>query len=67
MKPWGMTAAFEIVRPSRLEDTIYDAVESAVSSGMSPTDFFAEAKECWSIALREKAQQDKRELARLNP
>lgn len=64
-KPWGMTAVFHIVRPTAMEDRIYETVEAAISAGVSVTDFLAEVRDCWEIALHEKAAGDARELARL--
>lgn len=66
MKPWGMTAAFQIVRPTPTQDAIYAAVEAAIDAGMSVEDFRCEAQECWEICLDEKVKADRQAWERSN-
>lgn len=67
MKPLGLTATFQVVRPTAMEDKIYDAVESAMEHGVTVEDFFREAKACWRIALDEKRRSDQHALDRMQP
>ncbi len=59
-KPYGMTGFFEIVRPTEAQNKIYEAVEAAHEAGMTVEDFRAECRECWDVALKEKARMDGR-------
>lgn len=53
-KPYGMTADFRIVCPTRIEDDIWDAVEAAVLENWTPEQMIQEVRECWAQALRDK-------------
>lgn len=57
-KPFGMTADFRIVRPSRVEDKIWEAVEEAFCAGWTPQQFISEARQSWDQANRDKAKED---------
>ena len=54
MKPWGMDASFQIVRPTNAADKFFDAVEAAIDAGWTPDQAISEVAESWSICLREK-------------
>ena len=57
-KPYGMTSAFQLVVPTRIQDAIYDAVALAIADNMSPEDFRREAAECWAQEYRERQRRD---------
>ena len=57
-KPYGLTATFQVIRPTRAEDKIYEAVQEAIASNMTPTDFIREARKSWAHELREQARFD---------
>lgn len=58
MKPLGMTASFQIVHPTPQQDAVWDAVVTAIDSGMTVEQFRAEAAECWAEYMRQKAESD---------
>jgi hypothetical protein len=51
-----MTATFQIVRPTRAQDKIWDAVSEAVCAGMTVKEFIQEAREAWADELRSAAK-----------
>lgn len=57
MKPLGIDAAFRLVRPSRAEDKIWEAVAEAISEGWTPKQFRMEAAEAWEQELKDAAKQ----------
>jgi len=57
-KPYGLTATMQVIRPSRAEDKIYEAVQEAICANMTVTDFIKEAREAWAYELREQAMFD---------
>jgi uncharacterized protein YbdZ (MbtH family) len=61
MKPLGLTATFQIVRPDRVQDAIWEAVEKAIDAGWQVENFRQEAAECWSEYLRQKKESDAKE------
>ncbi len=63
-KPWGMTPLFQVVRPTVVQDAIWDVVRDAQDSGMSVNDFRRECAEAWSQALRDRAEDDAKIWAR---
>jgi hypothetical protein len=65
-KPMGMSATFQIIRPTPIEDKIWDAVELAIQQGMSPKEFIDETRYCWQEYLREKMNDDRKEFERFN-
>jgi hypothetical protein len=58
MKPYGMTAAFQIVRPTAAENAIWDAARDAHREGWSVDRFRQECHEAWGETLREQADED---------
>jgi ABC-type glycerol-3-phosphate transport system substrate-binding protein len=56
MKPLGMTADFRIVRPSRVEDLIWEAIREAVTANWTPTQAIQEMWQSWEQALRDDAK-----------
>jgi hypothetical protein len=64
-KPLGMTAAFQIVRPTRTEDKIWDAVEEAIAAGWTPQQFVSEARESWRTALQDRVKDADKEFERM--
>lgn len=63
MKPYGMTALFQIVRPTSAENRIWEAVEEAIAEGMTPTQFRREAAAAWEHSLHEAAKSAVRDLS----
>ena len=59
-KPYGMTAAFQIIKPTHVEDAIWEAVEAAIFSNMTVDEFRRECASCWGMCLRERAQDDEK-------
>jgi hypothetical protein len=66
MKPTGLTADFRIVKSSRTEDLIWDAVEEAVHAGWDPTRFVREARQAWANTLADDAEAANKEFDRLS-
>jgi hypothetical protein len=62
MKPYGVTADLRVVRPTRTEDAIWEAVEAAIDEGLTPEQFKAEAAQAWSEILHERARSAARVL-----
>jgi hypothetical protein len=65
MKPWGMTAAFQIVKPTRAQDAISEAVEEAFRAGMTPAEFISEAQEFWGLVADEQRRDGQQAWARI--
>ncbi len=61
-KPYGLTADFRIIRPTRIEDKVWDAVEEAVNAGWTPRQMMQEVRECWAESLKQKAQDDDKDF-----
>ncbi|MEE8113060.1 MAG: hypothetical protein V3T23_01775 [Nitrososphaerales archaeon] len=57
-KPYGMTAGFQIVKPTHIQDVIWNAIEEAQMVGMTVEEFRRECAEMWSMCLRERADDD---------
>ena len=57
-KPYGLTAMMQVIRPTRAEDKIYEAVQEAICANMTVTDFIREAREAWAYEQREQARHD---------
>lgn len=57
-KPYGMTAALQIIRPDAVQDAVWDAVERAVDAGWTVEQFRSEAADCWNEYLRQKRESD---------
>jgi hypothetical protein len=57
MKPLGMTPDYLIVTPTYAQNTIWDAVEEAISAAMTPEQFKREAAEAWRHVLSEDAKR----------
>lgn len=64
-KPMGLTAAFQLITPSRIEDAFYDAISMAIDAGWTPEQVIKEIRHGWAIRLEEKARQDEAEFKRL--
>lgn len=71
MKPLGLSLtigsagiAMGVKRPTAAEDAIWDAVEAAISCGMTPRQFRIEAASAWEDALTREAQDAVKELMR---
>lgn len=64
MKPMGLTADFRIVRSTRAQDKIWEAVEDAVREGMSPEDFKREAAQAFEHEYNERAKDAVRVLTK---
>lgn len=56
MKPLGMIG-LAVIKPSRVEDRIWDSVEEAILAGWSPEQFKREAAQAWSQILRDQAKR----------
>ena len=50
--------------PNKVQDAIYSAIELAMNNGWTPAMFKSEAAECWSIRLREKERDDRKEWSK---
>jgi hypothetical protein len=64
-KPMGMTAGFQIIRPTRTEDKVWDAVEEAISENWTPERFIREAQQAWESALKEQIRYANKDFDRL--
>jgi len=66
MKPLGIAfrpdASLLVLKPSRVEDKVWEAVEEAISAGWTPRQFVAEAADAWSQGLRDAAKDRSREF-----
>lgn len=58
MKPLGMTPTFQIVKPDRIQDAIYEATQQAIDAGWTVDQFRREAAACWRIYLDERQRLD---------
>lgn len=67
MKPLGLTYDFRIRKPTRTEDAIWNAVETAIEEGWTPQDFVRELRSAWGDVLREQARHADAELAKAIP
>jgi hypothetical protein len=68
MKPLGLTAAFQVVKPTRAQDAIWNAVEESQDANMTVQEFISEAREAWEARLKDHAASDDRAFAAaLNP
>lgn len=69
-KPFGVAIGLDtagrptlsVTRPSRAADKIYDAVQEAISSGMSVRDFFREAESAWEAERRNELKAEMQEF-----
>ena len=52
----NQTLGLRVVKPSPVEDAIWDAVEKAIENGWSAQQFKDEASECWEQKLRDEAK-----------
>lgn len=55
MKPLGMTASFQITKPTRAMDKVWGAVEEAIGEGWDVRQFIQESREAWAQELRNRA------------
>jgi hypothetical protein len=66
MKPLGMAfapdASLHVLKPSRVEDKVWDAVQEAIIAGWTPRQFVSEAADAWSQELRNEAREKSREF-----
>jgi hypothetical protein len=67
-KPYGLgiglsesAVTLSVIRPSRAEDLLWDAVREAVTAGWSPERFRSEVASAWEEALKDDAK-DAREV-----
>lgn len=63
MKPLGMTLDMRIIRPSPVEDKVWEAVREAIDAGWSPARMRAEIGEAWDGLLREDGERARKEFA----
>jgi hypothetical protein len=61
----GNSIVMGVTRSSRAQDAVFRAVEEALLEGWSVEDFRREARECWSLVLRERAEADEKEWDRV--
>jgi hypothetical protein len=71
MKPYGLAMGltdggigFQMKRPSRAEDAIWEAVKAAIECGMTPRQFRIEAASAWEDELTREAKDASAELMR---
>lgn len=64
MKPNGIrlrndtdSISLRVTQPSRVEDAIWDAVETAILSGWEPKRFMSEVREAWAHELEEEKKR----------
>lgn len=57
MKPLGITADLRCVMPTKTEDLIWNAVESAIEANWTTERFKREAADAWSQSLRRAADE----------
>jgi hypothetical protein len=50
--------SMQVVRPTRAEDKVWDAVQEAVAEGWTAKRFLAEARDAWADALKDAAKSD---------
>ena len=60
MKPSGLTSSLSIVRPEAWEDSLWDAVEEAISCNISPMKFKNEQIKAWKFYLKQEAEHAER-------
>lgn len=48
-----------VIRPTPVEDAIWDAIERAVDAGWTVEEFRREAASCWDGYLHDKARSDR--------
>ena len=63
-KPLGMTPMMQVIRPTPIEDRIWDAVSEAIAAGMTPERFRSEVAQAWEHELREEAKHARNVLTR---
>lgn len=56
MKPPGLTADFRIVRSTTAQDAVWEAVQTAVTCGMTPEEFKREAAQAFEHEYHEAAK-----------
>ena len=62
MKPLGLTASLQTIRPKQWEDDLWEAVQGAINRGVSPHTFKREMAEAWEYALKQEIKEARREL-----
>ncbi len=62
MRPNGVDANFRLVKYTRAQDSIHEAVEDAIDERMSPKEFMKNVSESWEIVQKEQLNQDLKEL-----
>lgn len=65
-KPLGMDVNFRIIKPTAVEDKVWDAVELAIDNGWTPKRMIAEVKDCWREYLADKSRDDMKSFERLS-
>lgn len=53
MKPYGMNTALQIIKPTRTEDKVWEAVEEARLEGWELSRLVSEVEEAW-VGIAEK-------------
>jgi len=59
-KPYGLTGDFRVIRPTAVENHIWDAVQEAVLAGWTVEQFRREARQAWSQALDDTKREAER-------
>jgi hypothetical protein len=52
MKPLGISHNFQVIKPSKVEDQIWEAVEEAINAGWTPEQFKREVSSAWEDSLK---------------
>ena len=63
-KPNGLSATLQVLKPSRAEDAIWDAVQEAIDAGMTPERFKREVMQAWMHELSEETKRVEKLLSR---
>ena len=54
----GSSVVLSVTKPSRAEDTIWEAVEEALCAGLSVEQFRREAATAWDYTIKQRAKDD---------
>ena len=63
-KPMGMTPTFQIVHPSKAEDVVWDAVETAKAEGRDLNWTLCEVRTAWVECAEEEVRNARRDVER---
>jgi len=64
MKPLGMSCGLKVIMPSRAEDAIWNAVQEAISAGMTAKQFRNEIAQAWEQESKDKLKSDLLDLSK---